>query len=129
VPERVVEAVDHPRPQVACRRPEESTKRCGASGRVHITRQLRRIQLCGDRSIDLTSIGSNFCEGGEEILKEVPQLEGVLESKTGRKRKLHGKDIASKPGVEARESPFDPSPLGGSIPLGCAEQEERAACC
>jgi hypothetical protein len=29
--------------------------------------------------------------------------------------------------VEARASPFDPSPLGGSIPLGCAAQEERAA--
>ncbi len=51
VPERVVEAVDRPRPQVACRRPEESTKRCGASGGVHITRQLRWTQLCGDRLI------------------------------------------------------------------------------
>ncbi len=83
------------------------------------------------RSINLASIGSNFCEGGEEILKEetleVPQLEGELESETGRKRKLQGKDIASKPGAEARASPFDPSHPGGSIPLGCAAQEERAA--
>ncbi len=58
---------------------------------------------------------------------EVPQLEGELESETGRKRKLQGKDIASKPGAEALASPFDPSHLGGSIPLGCAAQEERAA--
>jgi hypothetical protein len=84
------------------------------------------------RSINLTSIGSNFREGGEVILKEtleLPQLEGELESETGRKRQLQGKDIASKPGAGARASPFDPSHLGGSIPLGCAAQEERATCC
>jgi len=63
----------------------------------------------------------------ERETSEVPQLEGELESETGRKSKLQGKDIASKPGVEARASSFDPSPLGGSIPLGCAAQEERAA--
>ncbi|CAK9264025.1 unnamed protein product [Sphagnum jensenii] len=84
-------------------------------------------------SINLTSIGSNFREGGEEILKE--RRWSSHSSKESWKEKPDGKGNCkgrTSPRSQAREheqSPIDPSHLGGSIPLGCAAQEERAAFC